>query len=169
MPISHYLKTLRAKIGHDLVMLPAVSVSIFDDRGRLLLGKDAEMGLWTLPGGAIDPGEQPADAAVRECFEETGFLVAIESLIGVFGGAKFLVRYPNGDVSSYTAIAFRGRIIDHSQKPSDGEMSEIGYFSESDCESLTLSDPSRLIVNSTFERQAQPFFQSPTWVWNDQN
>jgi 8-oxo-dGTP pyrophosphatase MutT (NUDIX family) len=168
MPISHYLKHLRARVGHDLVLLPAASVSILDDQGCVLLGKDVETGVWTLPGGAIEPGEQPADAAVRECFEETGFLVAVESLIGVFGGPDFVVKYPSGDVTSYTTVAFQGTIIDHNRKPSDGEMSEIGYFSQSDCEDLTLSAPTRLIVKSTFDRHTRPFFQPPTKVWKSQ-
>jgi 8-oxo-dGTP pyrophosphatase MutT (NUDIX family) len=138
-------------------------VSIINDRGHILLGKDAEMGFWTLPGGAIDPEEHPADAAVRECFEETGFLIAIKSLVGVFGGPEFLVRYPNGDISSYTAIAFEGAIIDHDRRAGDGEMTEIGFFSPSDCERLTVANPSRLIVKSTFDRQSQPLFRPPTW------
>jgi 8-oxo-dGTP pyrophosphatase MutT (NUDIX family) len=53
--------------------MAAASISVFDSNGRLLLEEDAETGRWTLPGGAIDPNEHFADAAVRECFEETGF------------------------------------------------------------------------------------------------
>ena len=77
MPISPYLASVRAKVGHDLLTLTAASVSIFDGQGRLLLAEDADTGLWTLPGGAIDPDELPSDAAVRECFEETGLLVSL--------------------------------------------------------------------------------------------
>jgi 8-oxo-dGTP pyrophosphatase MutT (NUDIX family) len=80
MPISEYLKKLREKVGHDLVVLPAVSVSIVDNKCRLLLGKDAETNYWALPGGAVDPHERPADAAVRECLEETGLLVELSGL-----------------------------------------------------------------------------------------
>ena len=82
MPISTFLKAVREKVGHDLLMMTAVSISIFDADRRLLLGRDAEMAFWTLPGGAIDPNEQPADAAVRECFEETGLIVTLDALIG---------------------------------------------------------------------------------------
>ncbi|WP_430591826.1 NUDIX hydrolase [Humidisolicoccus flavus] len=38
---------------------------------------------WTLPGGGIDPGEHPEDAAIREVFEETGFTVEITDTLGV--------------------------------------------------------------------------------------
>ncbi|PSL38010.1 8-oxo-dGTP diphosphatase [Labedella gwakjiensis] len=38
---------------------------------------------WTLPGGGIDPGEDPAAAAIREIREETGFEAEIDGILGV--------------------------------------------------------------------------------------
>lgn len=164
MPISDYLKTIRAKVGHDLVALTAVSISVFDDCGRLLFGQDAEMGFWSLPGGAIDPNEQPADAAVRECFEETGLLVEPQDMIGVFGGPEFLIRYPNGDVAYYTSIAFRAKVVGGSHQPGDGEMLDLRYFSRSECERLTISPSSKLIARAAFAGIARPYFRPPTWT-----
>ncbi|WP_125776137.1 NUDIX hydrolase [Antribacter gilvus] len=58
---------------------------ITDDAGRMLLPHWSEGGRsgWTLPGGGIDPGEDPADAAVREVLEETGYHVELDELLGV--------------------------------------------------------------------------------------
>lgn len=64
-----------------------MSVHLFDERGRLLLVQQAETGYWSTPGGAVELGETPADAAVREAWEETGLLVEPVALIGVFGGS----------------------------------------------------------------------------------
>ena len=163
MPISQYLKNLRAKIGRDLVMLPAACVAIIDEQGRLLLGKEAETGLWMLPGGAVDPNERPADAAIRECFEETGLLIEITGLIGVFGGPEFLVRYPNGDECYYISTAFRGAVINRSGGSGDGELSELGCFSEAEFEKLATSAQTKLIVRTTFANSNIPFFQPPTY------
>lgn len=38
---------------------------------------------WTLPGGGIDPGEDPAHAAVREVHEETGYTADLDELLGI--------------------------------------------------------------------------------------
>jgi 8-oxo-dGTP diphosphatase len=55
------------------------------ESGRVLLPRlvEGEPVRWTLPGGGIDPGEDPADAAVREVFEETGYAVELDELLGI--------------------------------------------------------------------------------------
>src|SRR5262245_56314746 len=76
MPISDYLRDLRARVGTTLLAVPSVTGLIFDDEGRVLLVQHANGGVWLLPGGAIDPDETPQDAVVREVWEETGLDVA---------------------------------------------------------------------------------------------
>src|SRR6478735_6178596 len=58
---------------------------ITDDDGRILLAHWNEGGRsgWTLPGGGLDPGEDPEGAARREVHEETGYEVVLDGLIGV--------------------------------------------------------------------------------------
>jgi 8-oxo-dGTP diphosphatase len=65
--------------------IPCVGAVVKDEQGRLLLikrGHEPGAGLWSLPGGRIEPGETDAEALVREMLEETGLKVAPGRLLG---------------------------------------------------------------------------------------
>ncbi|WP_232304079.1 NUDIX hydrolase [Pseudofrankia sp. DC12] len=67
------------EVGEDADLrdapLPASLVVLWSDDGRLLLVFDRRRQCWELPGGMIDPGETPREAAVRELREEAGYQV----------------------------------------------------------------------------------------------
>jgi ADP-ribose pyrophosphatase YjhB (NUDIX family) len=54
------------------------------EKGKLLLVRERIDGGWTLPGGWVDVGDRPADAAEREAFEESGYQVRAKRLVGVY-------------------------------------------------------------------------------------
>jgi 8-oxo-dGTP diphosphatase len=57
----------------------AAAVAIFDESGRILLVRERE--LWSYPGGRLEPGETPEQAAAREAHEEAGIEVTIGNRI----------------------------------------------------------------------------------------
>jgi ADP-ribose pyrophosphatase YjhB (NUDIX family) len=85
--IPAHIARLRAAVGHDLLLLPSVSVLPVDQAGRLLLVRHAghDDG-WGVLGGAVEVGESPAEAAVRETREEIGVDVRLVRLLDVLGG-----------------------------------------------------------------------------------
>lgn len=163
MPTSPYVLGLRQKIGHAMLMLQAASVAIFDAQGRILLGLHEE-GRWMTIGGAIDPHESPADAAVREAWEETGLLVEPTRLIGVFGGPDFLITYANGDIVYYTAILFEARAVGGTLRPDGEEALALRYVSAEEAAGLTMAPRTRQLLAAAFARDAAPFFAPPTWT-----
>ena len=66
-------------------VIPCVGAVIKDDQGRLLLvkrGHEPGAGLWSVPGGRVEPGETDSEALVREMREETGLTVQAGPLLG---------------------------------------------------------------------------------------
>jgi 8-oxo-dGTP pyrophosphatase MutT (NUDIX family) len=126
VPTPQFVLDLRAKVGHDLLWLSTAVGAVFDGSGRVLLGRRADIGVWTLPGGIIDPAEQPADAAVREVFEETGVVARPEVLTSVTVSAP--MTYPNGDEVQYLEYCFRCGLAGGQAGPGDGELSAVGWF-----------------------------------------
>jgi 8-oxo-dGTP diphosphatase len=71
-------------------------------------GHDPFAGQWALPGGHIDPGEQPLAAALRELREETGVQLATAGPVGVYNTPG---RDPRGPVTTHAFTALTGRHI----------------------------------------------------------
>lgn len=150
MAISDYLRSLRDRIGHEQVLMPSVAVMIRDAEGRLLLVRDRDTGLWQTVGGAMDPGEQPADAAVREAFEETGLVIEPVRILGVHAGPLFELTYPNGDVVAYVGISFAARVVGGTERPCHDEVDRLGWFAEAEAMALPIAAHTRLLVAEAF-------------------
>ena len=143
-----YIRNLRKQIGKELILVPSVAAVIRDDAGRLLLQRKSEDGSWSLPAGAIEPGESPSKAVVREVLEETGLDVNATVLLGVFGGAPdFRFVYPNGDPVEYLVALFRCIIVSDSHSPSDKETSVLKYFDQKEMPQLALPYPFELLFD----------------------
>lgn len=163
MPPSAYVRAIRTKIGKDLLMLQSVAIMVFDDRQRLLLAQDAETGLWMTIGGAVDPDETPANAAVRECWEETGVLAEIMGVVGVFGGPEFRINYSNGDTASYVVTAFEARPVDGKPRPDGLEASALRFVSRAEFEDLPMAAWTNEMVKRAYDYNGIPYFARPTW------
>lgn len=67
---------------HNVATSSSVIVEVEGSILTLVRSKNPSLGLLSLPGGFVDAGERAEDAAVRECFEETGLEVCITSFVG---------------------------------------------------------------------------------------
>lgn len=126
MPISDYLAGLRERVGHDLLLDPCAAGIVWDGEGRVLLQRRSDNGLWSVPGGGLDPGEQPAQACVREVYEETGLVVRPLRVLSVETLAA--TSYPNGDVAQAIVSVFACSIVGGELACRDGESLELRFF-----------------------------------------
>lgn len=126
MGTPEFIVNLREKIGHAPLWLPGVRAVVFDDAGRILLGRRADTGDWALITGILDPGEEPGPGMVREIFEETGVVARLEHLLGVVSVGP--VTFPNGDVCDFLNVEFIARHVSGTARVNDDESLAVGWF-----------------------------------------
>lgn len=163
MPIPDFIKSLRSKIGTELLQLPVVSTFAYDDRDRLLLVQDISSGLWGAPSGIVDPHELPADAAVRETWEEAGVFVELTRILGVFAGEHFSKTYDNGDQLAAVTTVFSARVLRGTPRPDHEETSDARFFAPSEIDALSCSTSFLVIRKAVDQSQSKPYFRPASW------
>lgn len=126
MATPDFIREIRTSAGHQLLWLPGITAIVFDDEGRVLLGRRTDTGKWSVIGGIPEPGEQPAACAVREVHEETAVRCVAERVVLV--QALNPVTYPNGDVCQYMDITFRCRAVGGEARVNDDESLDVAWF-----------------------------------------
>jgi ADP-ribose pyrophosphatase YjhB (NUDIX family) len=87
---------------------PSASVVLRNHRGELLLLRRADSGRWTIPTGGLKKHETLSACAIRECREETGLMVELVGLVGVFSDPRHRIAYPDGEVRVPVNVCFHG-------------------------------------------------------------
>ena len=103
-------------------------------------------GKWTLPGGGVDFGEHPRDAAIRELEEETGLVGDVESLADVDSWAAQFVDPRDGVATDFHAIRilYRVRVVGGELRSEvDGSSDACAWVPRDDLDRVPLVDLAR--------------------------
>jgi len=108
-----------------------VGVIVLNSKDEILLEKRADCGIWGLIGGKIDPGESVIQALHREVMEESGLLVDVLYLLGIYSEPedRIVTYLDNGDVAQLVDMVFVVRALSDNLKISS-ESLELCFFSE---------------------------------------
>lgn len=161
--MSDYVRQLRQRIGTDLLLAPTVGALVFNDRGDILLQQRGDTKQWSIPAGALDPVETPADGVLREVWEETGLLVMPERLVGVYGGPQLRHTHPNGDQAASILNLFTCRPVDDRPPSPDGRESLDARFFPVAAALTILPERWQRRLQSALAGHAAVYFQPATW------
>lgn len=87
------------------VHIVAAGGLVTNSHGQVLLIKSPRYGDWEFPGGQVEEGETIPNALEREVFEETGIMVRVKSLVGIYSNIRkppivnldFICEYVSGE------------------------------------------------------------------------
>jgi ADP-ribose pyrophosphatase YjhB (NUDIX family) len=143
-------EALRLETGPPTPKLD-VRAAVFDGE-KILLVRESSDGMWSLPGGWLDVGESPAEAARREVKEESGYDCAIVKLFA------FLDRDKQGHppmLLHVLKVFFVAELVG-GQARSSIETTEVGFFSLSELPPLSTARVTREQIVSAYRHRADP-------------
>lgn len=150
-----YLDDPEAPAANSLV--PSVNVAVRNDHGELLLIRRTDNDNWAMPGGAMDPGETMAQAAVRETQEETGIDCDITDLVGIYTNPDHVILYTsNGEVRQECSFLFAARVLGGRPTPSS-ESSEVRWVAPHDIDHYPMHPSMRQRVAHALENREKPY------------
>jgi ADP-ribose pyrophosphatase YjhB (NUDIX family) len=137
-------------------LVPAASAVVADEQGRILLARRRDNTLWTVPGGAMEPGETIVEAAVREVAEETGVQVEITGLVGIYSSPRHVVEYADGEVRQQFSVCFSGRPVSGIPTATD-ETSEVRFVEPGELEQIDIHPSIRLRIEHFIQHRTEPY------------
>ena len=115
------------------VHITASGILVSDDGTKTALHLHKRLGMWLQPGGHIEPGESPADGALRESHEEIGVPVRHQTMGGML---VHLDVHPGPKGHTHLDLRYLVRAPESVPQPADGESTQVGWFTWSQAESM---------------------------------
>jgi 8-oxo-dGTP pyrophosphatase MutT (NUDIX family) len=134
-------------------LVPACGTLAVNDSGEILLQRRRDTGQWALPMGKQELGETPSQCAIRETLEETGVLVEIVGVVGIYSDPGHIVAYTDGEIRQEYEVTLLARPVSGTPAAND-EASAAGWF-----------HPDRLAeldIHPTMRRQIQNYLDAST-------
>jgi ADP-ribose pyrophosphatase YjhB (NUDIX family) len=163
MAMSPHVQRLRAALASELLVLPSGTGIIFDELDRILLVRQSQGEVWSAPGGSVDPNETPADAVVREVWEETGLYTMPVRLLGVYGGPSCVVTYPNGDRTAYVMAVFECQVRGGALRPTSDETTAAAFVAAAELFRYRTSPWVQHVLPGLYDRSRSGHFEAPSW------
>jgi len=136
-------------------IVPAVTAVVTDPDGRLLLIHRVDNDRWALPGGGIELGESVSDAVLREVAEETGVVVEISGIVGIYSDPRHVMAYDDGEVRQQFSLCFRARPVG-GELANSSESTEVRWVPPKELDDLDIHPAQRLRIDHGLDPERPP-------------
>jgi 8-oxo-dGTP pyrophosphatase MutT (NUDIX family) len=144
-------------------VLPAAFAAVRNGVGKLLLVRRIDDGYWELPGGRIEVGESAVDAVVREVAEESGIILVVTGIAGIYSDPTHVLVDPGGITHQQLAICFHAAPTsspDGGQPRPDGiETNAAAWFGIGEIAGLRIHPAMRLRIDNALRAPQQSYVE----------
>jgi ADP-ribose pyrophosphatase YjhB (NUDIX family) len=154
---------VRQEFYHDPDAPPANSLAptafavVRDGAGRVLLVRRVDTGNWELPGGRVELGESAVVAAEREVAEESGVVVRVTDILGVYTDPGHVMVYPaTGEARQQFAVCFHARPVSGEPEPDHDETCEAAWVDPRQMAFMPMHPSMRLRVEDACSARRAP-------------
>lgn len=166
------LKDISIKMLHDYTTLPLDTCDLYKDfiyptpqpavrsmvikDEQLLLVKEKDSGLWSLPGGWCDIDCSPKETAMKETFEESGYVIDCTKLLAVFDRRNYLKK----SLYDVYCLYFLGNVV-AGQPKCNHETEDIGWFNISSLPPLSRKNSIEEIQKAydVYQKNLETYFE----------
>lgn len=122
-----------------------------------MLIRRTDNGLCAIPGGALEVGETLAQAVRREVLEETGIVVEVAGLVGVYSDPDHVIEFSDGEVRQEFSVCFRAVPVGGVPRTSV-ESSEVFWRAPGELDSLDIHPSIRLRIRHGVGARGEPYY-----------
>ena len=132
--------------------LVGVGVVVFNESKQVLLVKrsnEPSKGLWAIPGGSVELGEQVRETAIREVHEECNVNIELSDLLGV---VDLIMKDKNEKVQyHYILIDYLANYLSGELCP-QSDVSEAGWFAQDELQNLEIPELTLQVLEKAFSQ-----------------
>jgi ADP-ribose pyrophosphatase YjhB (NUDIX family) len=111
-----------------------------------------------LPGGGAEAGESVAEACERETLEETGLVVKVTKLLGVYSDPHMIAEYADGNRIHIVALNFEAEVVGGEPVVTD-ETTDVNFFDLNELAGLELMHYHRQRITDALEQDSKAFIR----------
>jgi 8-oxo-dGTP pyrophosphatase MutT (NUDIX family) len=138
------------------IVAPSVFAAVRDRDGRLLVVRRCDSGTWELPGGRVDVGEGAIDAVIREVAEESGVVIQVTGMVGLYTDPHYVVRSVAGEVRQPFVVVLRGAVTYGEPRPDGRETSAALWVAPDAVAGLPMQPSARAWIRDALVFGAPP-------------
>mgnify|MGYP002713010922 CR=1 FL=1 len=130
--VQDQIASVRQFVGNERIIGVGATTAVQREDGRFLMIQRADNGAWVFPAGYSNLGENAAQTAVRETWEETGYHIEPTQVLAIYSSSHYHHTFPNGDQVKNVGTLFLSRLLGGTPRLQESEVRDLAWLTRTE-------------------------------------